>query len=198
MPGRLRFARAQKRRVPGEMTKTEQRFAETLEASRLAGEIESWRFEDFRLVLAKNTSWTPDFCVIDNEGFITFYEVKSSGGYKVPNQDKSRVKIKVAAERFPEFRFVAAIERRKQDGGGFEFENVEPAVTQSTNQSALRNAALSQSNSSHFYAAVRHSAEGTNLCRSAGIRCRVSGLVVVRTRGDRLLTGVGLLVAVMR
>ena len=120
---RLR-ARAQKRRQPGEMTKTESRYAEVLEAMRLKGEIQEWAFEPERLVLAKATQYTPDFRVILSDGAVVFVEVKPHGWRKIANQDKGAVKIKVAAELHP-YLFWRATELRQRDGGGFEVETIE-------------------------------------------------------------------------
>lgn len=116
--------RAQKRRQPGEMTKTESRYAEVLEGMKLRGEIQEWAFEVERLVIAKNTQWTPDFRVIMADGTIVFVEVKPSGYKNIPNQDKNTVKLKVAAELHP-YIFWRAVERTQKTGGGFAVEVIE-------------------------------------------------------------------------
>lgn len=120
---RLR-ARAQKRRQPGEMTKTESRYAEVLEAMRLKGEIDRWDFESVTLVLAKDLRYTPDFRVILVDGTEVFIEVKPSGWKHIPNQDKSTAKLKMAAEVHP-YVFWRAVERCRRDGGGFVIEIIE-------------------------------------------------------------------------
>lgn len=117
-------ARAQKRRQPGEMTKTEARYAEVLEAMRLKGLLDRWDFEPERLVLGKNVQWTPDFRVIQTDGSVVFVEVKPSGWKHIPNQDKNTVKIKVAADIHP-YIFWRAVERLQKNGGGFEVEVIE-------------------------------------------------------------------------
>jgi hypothetical protein len=99
------------------MNKTEAAYAKDLELRRLAREIVLWRFEPFKLRLAGKTFYTPDFEVMLPNGQIEFHEVK--GGFW---RDDARVKIKVAAETFPEFRFLAVTKRRKQDGGGWQVE----------------------------------------------------------------------------
>lgn len=120
---RLR-ARAQKRRQPGEMTKTESRYSEVLEAMRLKGEIQEWAFETVTLRLAKRTGWTPDFVVILVDGTLVFVEVKPANWEMIPNQDMSNVKAKIAAEMFP-FVFWRAVERTKKSGGGFAIETID-------------------------------------------------------------------------
>lgn len=83
------------RHVPGEMNKTEAAFAsEYLDAEIAAGRAWEWTFEPFKLRLAKNTTYSPDFITVGPEG-ITVYEVK--GGWV---EDDAAVKWKVAAEKF--------------------------------------------------------------------------------------------------
>lgn len=116
-----RFARGKlTRRVPGSMSGLEQKYASQLEADKLAGLIVSYRFEAVKLRLADKTFYTPDFYVLLPDGSIELREVK--GSWNAPNQDMSRVKIKVAAEQFPEFCFVAITSRAKKNGGGWERE----------------------------------------------------------------------------
>lgn len=113
-------ARAMKRRVPGTMTKTEERYRNHLQSRLVIGEIASYEFEPEKLRLAKDTSYTPDFRVILPDGTIEFHEVKSSAGYRAMNNGTSRVKIKVAAEMHWMYRFVSAVEMKKQAGWNLE------------------------------------------------------------------------------
>ena len=83
------------------MNKTEAQYAEVLEIRLRAGEIYSWRYEPITLRLADDTRYTPDFMVIGALGQIAFHEVKGFW------RDDALVKIKVAAELFPEFKFFA-------------------------------------------------------------------------------------------
>lgn len=108
------------RRTPGSMSGLEKKYAEHLEADKLAGRIVSYRYESVKLRLADKTWYTGDFMVLHNDGTIEIVEVK--GSWSAPNQDMSRVKIKVAAEQYPEFRFVAMTQRAKKHGGGWERE----------------------------------------------------------------------------
>lgn len=90
------------------MNKLEESFAAHLETLRQSGEIISWQFEAMRLLLAPKTSYCPDFFVMDKDGALTFYEVKGFW------QDDARVKIKVAAEKFPQFYFTAVQKKKGQ------------------------------------------------------------------------------------
>lgn len=103
------------RRVPGQMNGTEKLYAETLEAMRLKGEVAEYLFDAVKLRLADNTFYTPDFFVMTAAGLIEFHEVKGFW------EDDARVKIKVAADKYP-FRFVAVTKRAKKHGGGWNTE----------------------------------------------------------------------------
>jgi hypothetical protein len=92
--------------TPGQMNKTEARYAEQLEAWRLSGEITSWMFEPLKLRLAKRTYYSPDFLVVRPDGAMEFHEVKGHW------EDDARVKVKVAAEKFPMFTFIAITHKR--------------------------------------------------------------------------------------
>jgi len=96
--------------IPGRMNKTEAAYAYRLETLRTAGEIAWYGFEPLKLRLASNTFYTPDFMVMLLDGLIELHEVKGFW------RDDARVKIKVAAERFPMFRFVAVKKRTKNRG----------------------------------------------------------------------------------
>lgn len=66
----------------------------------MAGEIRAYHFEGMRLRLADNTTYTPDWFVV-YPGHFEFHEVKGFW------REDAKVKIKVAAEMFPYFKFVA-------------------------------------------------------------------------------------------
>lgn len=116
MKARFKF----KRREPGSMTGPEKKYMEFLDQEKAAGRIYGYRYGSIKLRLADTTFYTSDFQVQTNEGGLEFVEVK--GSWKAPNQEDSRVKIKVAAEQYPEFCFVAVVPKRVKDGGGFERE----------------------------------------------------------------------------
>jgi len=96
------------RRVAGQMNKTEQAYAALLQSRKDAGEIHHYQFEAMALKLAKLTTYTPDFFIINSDGTIEYHEVKGFW------QGTGRVKIKVAAENHPWFRFVAVQYKKKE------------------------------------------------------------------------------------
>lgn len=105
-----------KRREPGSMTDAEKAYAAMLAADE---SVDQFYFERLKLRLADLTYYSPDFMVIKVNGEIEFHEVKASRF--APNQDMSRVKIKVAAEQNHWAMFVTVeVKRRpKKDGGGW-------------------------------------------------------------------------------
>lgn len=102
----------------GQRNKTEALYEADLVARQQAGEILWFTFEGVKLRLADNTFYTPDFAVMLSSGLMEMHEVKGFW------QDDARVKIKVAAELYP-FRFIAAVPRKKKDGGGWNIETFE-------------------------------------------------------------------------
>lgn len=120
-----RTARA--RHAPGVMNQLEARYArEVLAPRHLAGQIQGWLFEPLKLRIADRCFYEPDFLVISEDDTLEFHEVKGHW------EDDARVKIKVAAARFPWFRFVAITRARvvkppavqKVPPGTFVFEEV--------------------------------------------------------------------------
>lgn len=107
-----------KRHQPGVMNQTEQAYADTLEARRLAGEIIRFEFEGMTFKLADGCRYTPDFDIWLADGSMEFVDCKGAG----PMDDKSRVKVKVAAEKFPQFVFVIEQKQTKKSGGGWKRE----------------------------------------------------------------------------
>jgi hypothetical protein len=99
----------------GAMNKTEAAYGQHLELLKRAGEIHWYGFEAVKLRLADNTFYTPDFAVIAKDGVLEMHEVKGFW------EDDARVKIKVAADKFP-FRFVAMKVEAKKRGGGWKAE----------------------------------------------------------------------------
>lgn len=90
------------------MNKTEAKFdVEYLYPRKLAGEIIAYHFEAVKLRLANNTFYTPDFLIAYPTHF-EFIEVKGFW------RDDARVKIKVAAQQFPNFKFKAVQLKQKQ------------------------------------------------------------------------------------
>ncbi|MDR2365852.1 MAG: DUF1064 domain-containing protein [Zoogloeaceae bacterium] len=101
----------------GHMNQTEAEYGNLLAIRKSAGEVAWFLFEGVKLRLADNTFYTPDFVVMLANGEMEMHEVKGFW------QDDARVKIKVAADRFP-FRFLAMRKRTKKEGGGWETEAI--------------------------------------------------------------------------
>jgi hypothetical protein len=99
----------------GQMNKTEASYQSHLEALKSLGRVVWFAFESYTFKLADNTRYTPDFAVMFDSGILEFHEVKGFW------QDDARVKIKVAADRFPH-PFVAVKPIAKKNGGGWERE----------------------------------------------------------------------------
>lgn len=119
MPGQIRIkARGRTQRQPGVMNKLETSYAEHLELRRLAGEVADWKFEKFKLKLAKNCYITVDFAVILADGTVEFHETK---GFM---EDDAAVKLKIVAEEFWWFRFYLVKAIPKRDGGGFKITEI--------------------------------------------------------------------------
>lgn len=94
-----RYARVQKRRIPGQMNKTEEAYSHILEAKKRNGEIRDYAYESLTLKLAKDTRLTVDFMVISKDDELELHEVK--GGFV---REDAWMKLKIAASLFP-FRF---------------------------------------------------------------------------------------------
>lgn len=109
-------ARTQPKR-DGSMNRLETKYAEYLEALRLAGRVVRWDFEPEKLRLADRTYYTPDFRLVLPDGIVEYHEVK---GTWIGNEH-NRVKLKVAAELHP-YTFRAVMARPKKDGGGWKEE----------------------------------------------------------------------------
>ena len=91
-------------------SETERRYGALLTTWQQQGIIQQWWYEPCKgLWLAPRTSYTPDFLVWRvQEGLLEFHEVK--GGFV---REKDWLKVKLAAVRYPVFRFLLA---RWQDG----------------------------------------------------------------------------------
>lgn len=99
------------------MNNTEREWAMGLEDARRNGMIRSWRYEAVTLTLAPDCRYTPDFMVVETDGSIRFDETKGFW------RDDAKVKIRLAARLFPEFRFTARRKRPKKEGGGWAHED---------------------------------------------------------------------------
>jgi hypothetical protein len=86
------------------MNRTEEAYAFRLDADPA---VVWWAFEPIKFRLAPSTFYTPDFLVQWSDGTMQVHEVKGHW------EDDARVKIKVAAERFPMFMFVGVTRGKK-------------------------------------------------------------------------------------
>jgi hypothetical protein len=119
VPAKARATKYGPRHVIGVMNGTESLYAELLTARHIQGEVQSWSFEAHTFRLAEGLRFTPDFEVVLSDGSIEYVDVKGSTKREAIDQ-KSTVKIKMAAKQFPHYRFVQEKRRSKADGGGFE------------------------------------------------------------------------------
>ena len=92
-------------------------YADHLELRKLTGEIKDWKFEPFKLKLADKTYFAVDFTLVMLDGLIECHETKGHW------EDDARVKIKVAARMFPEFKFVGVCWDKRE---GWKFEGFRP------------------------------------------------------------------------
>lgn len=115
-PKPLPKARARTRPERGTMNKLEARYARYLDERKAVKDILVYFFERVQFRLAQRTTYTPDFMVIQANGLVEFHEVKGFW------EDDARVKIKVAAQMYWPFLFVAVKEIAKKNGGGWEKE----------------------------------------------------------------------------
>ena len=120
--------RPMKRRVPGTMSETEERFAELLEELMLDKQIISYAFEPITFKLADKTRYTPDFMSVNTDPTrgVCFYEIKASEYHASgkSNQMNSLTKLKVCARTFPQFYFFKCYPRKKSEGGAWMIEPV--------------------------------------------------------------------------
>lgn len=105
------------RRIPGQMNRMEADYAGYLEGLKRAGTVLWYAFDAVKLRLAQKTFYEPDFLVLMADLVFEIHEVKGHW------EDDARVKIKVAAEKFP-IRFVAVTRER----GLWVFENLSKSV----------------------------------------------------------------------
>ena len=104
----------------GELNRTEQAYAQTLEAQKASGEVLWYAFDSVKLRLANNTFLSVDFFVLTRDFKLQAIDVKGSMAIIT---DDAKVKMKVASEKFP-WEFFYAIPISKRDGGGFKLVEV--------------------------------------------------------------------------
>lgn len=107
-------ARVRQRHTNGQMNSYERQYADqVLEPQRMAGEIAAYWFERFTFKLADDCRYTPDFLVQLSDGTLELREVKGFW------EEDAYIKVKVAADMFPIFTFVAVQRVPKKNGGGW-------------------------------------------------------------------------------
>ncbi len=123
-------ARARGQKKPRKMTAAEREYLEHLKLGVEAGELLAAGYERFRLRLTDDTTYTPDFDLIEKDGAVVFVEFKETRrvGSSLPGvkiyapfwEDDSRVKFKLAAELYPHFAFRAVRKLHPDEGFGWE------------------------------------------------------------------------------
>jgi hypothetical protein len=93
-----------RRKLPGQMNKTEAAYAVELENLKHAGAILWSKFEGIKLRLADNTFFNVDFAVMTSGLELQMHEVKPRKGDTYYTEDDAKMKVKIAADQYP-FRF---------------------------------------------------------------------------------------------
>jgi hypothetical protein len=99
----------------GEMNKTEAAYDRYLSALKLSGEILWHEFEAITLKLGFDTRLTVDFTVLMPDGTFEFHDTK--GHEKIIEED-AKVKMRIAATKFP-FPFFYVFPIPEKQGGGW-------------------------------------------------------------------------------
>ena len=102
------------------MNKTEAAYGDVLMTRMALGEILRFRFEEVVFVLGDRCRYTPDFEVVLEDGTVEYHEVKGFW------RDDARVKIKAAARKFNDRKFIAVQKLPKNQGGGWKVEEINP------------------------------------------------------------------------
>lgn len=87
-------------------SKLEADYAKRLEVERAAGLLVSWHYEPTPFQIGGGCGYTVDFKIERPDGSIEMHEVK---GYW---REAAKVRLKIAAERFPEFRWFIVVRKR--------------------------------------------------------------------------------------
>ncbi len=103
------LARASGHDPLSKLNKTERRFCARLDSYKARKLIRDFTTQAVTLHLAHDCRFTPDNAVIEADGTFTFYDVK---GFE---REDAVLKMRIAAERFPWFRFRMIVEDRKCD-----------------------------------------------------------------------------------
>lgn len=97
------------RRLPGEMTATEAKYAEVLAGRKLLGEILDFEYEPEVLVLSESMDcgYLPDFRVTELDGSASIYEIKHKANRQ--RWEDGYIKLKWAADKFAPTPFYLAV-----------------------------------------------------------------------------------------
>lgn len=109
----MRYAKG-RRHVAGVMNGLEKEYRDTFLMKKVHG------FEQITLKLADDCRYTPDFWVLADDDVLEFHETKGRW------MDDAKVKIKVAAAQYPQFRFKAFRKLPRNQGGGWVRESFGP------------------------------------------------------------------------
>ena len=105
-----------KGRTPrGEMNKLEEKYSHYLDEQKVRGIILFHAYEAISFRLAKNTKYTPDFYVVKADDLTV--ECHETKGFWLPEQ---RVRIKVAQDLNPYFKFIGVMWNKKKGGWIYE------------------------------------------------------------------------------
>lgn len=97
-----------KPKIKGIMNDTEKWYADNiLIPAKKAKIIKSWKYEPRKFILAKKTTYTPDFEYVKPNGDKVYVEIK--GSWMAKGAQVTRVKIKVAAALNPEYTFIGVV-----------------------------------------------------------------------------------------
>lgn len=102
------------------MNGLETRFAELLKLRLLAGEILSFEFEGLSFKIGHQMRYKPDFAVLNSDSTMTCYETK--GFWRAD----ARMRIKLAANAWPAFRFIGVMEEGGRNSKKWVYEIFDP------------------------------------------------------------------------
>lgn len=89
--------------------KTERAYAQHLENLKRTGAISAYWYEPWKIRIADNCTWTPDFVVINADGTIEWHDTKSwwAKAKKIGIEEDALIKMKATAEMYPQFKVLA-------------------------------------------------------------------------------------------
>jgi len=94
--------------IPAKMNKLEERYARYLELRERREEIRGYVVEGLRFRLGDGATYKPDFNVWMADGSVEIHETKGEW------REAARVRIRVAADRFPMFKFFGVQWKNKE------------------------------------------------------------------------------------